>query len=101
MIKFIKRYLRLIDRLLYTALEDLESWRNKLIILTYVLCLIAVLGGNGAVVAAVVTCWTLILGFYFEKRQQADMNGHSANKVSKYDKEVSIEETDETYEEND
>ena len=100
MIKLIRKYFRLLDRLFYTALEDLESWRNKLIVATYVLCLISVLGGNGAVVAAVVGCWTIILTFYFEKRQQSDMNGHSSNKFSKFDKESKIEEPDETFEEN-
>ena len=98
MIKLVKKYLKLLDRLVYTFLEDLQSFRNKLIFLTAFFCFLGIKKGNGTIVSAVFVCWSAILGFYMQKRSESEKNGH-INK-SKYD-EVSRIDTEESYQNND
>lgn len=96
------RYIKLFDRVIYTFIEDCGSWRNKLIIVTAVFCYMAIKTADPGVVAATLVVWGSIIAYFFKKKQEADLNHIS--KPSKFDKEVKVDEaedTDETFEESD
>lgn len=98
MIKFIKKYFKLIDKLFYQLLEDLCGWRNKLIVCSFILCILAIGTSNGIIATAAFGAWTIIVTFYFQKRENAEHNGFKNH--SKFNA-IEAEETSETYEEND
>ena len=97
MIKFIKKYFRLLDELIFTAIEDLCGWRNKLVVGSFVLCVMAVMGGNGIIATAAFGAWTIVVTFYFQKRENAEQNEFRNH--SNFN-DVDAEETNESYEEN-
>lgn len=85
----IRRYLRLIDRIIYSQLESLVSWRNALIVLTSIFCFIALQTKDSVIVTVVFGIWATIIGFYLHLRQQSDREGRVAK--SKYEEEVEVE----------
>ena len=98
---FIGKYFRLIDRLVYSQIEALCSWRNALIVLTAIFCFIALSTGNPTIVTVVFGIWAVVIGFYFKLRQDTDREGRSYK--SRYDDEVKKEsyiETPESDQEN-
>ncbi len=97
MIKFIKKYFKLLDELLYTAIEDLCGWRNKLVVGSFILCVMAIMTNNGIIATAAFGAWTIVVTFYFQKRENAEQNGFKNH--SNFNA-VEPEETDETFEEN-
>ena len=88
----IRRYGRLLDRLIYTKVEDLVSMRNTLILLTCIFCFLAIKTKDAVIVGTVFGCWTLILGCYFHYRQKTQENGGTHFKTTSYDDEVKKDE---------
>jgi len=72
-------FYKLLKRLLYESIEDLCSFRNKLIIVTSIFMFIALKTGNSTIVGTVGTFWTLILGYYLQLRHKAQ-NGDNIHK---------------------
>jgi len=84
MFKTIKKYIKLIDNIVYSSLDHLSSWRNILILVTIVFCFKALKTNNAAVVATVFGCWTMIIGFYFHYREK---EGGSFHKLTTEEKQ--------------
>jgi len=70
-----KKLINLIYRNVITILEDLQSWRNKLVLFTGVMCLIALQTKDSTIVSVVFGCWTIILTYYFHLRQKSYETG--------------------------
>jgi flagellar biosynthesis component FlhA len=66
-----KKLINLIYQNVITILEDLQSWRNKLVLFTGVMCLIALQTKDPTIVSVVFGCWTIILTYYFHLRQKS------------------------------
>jgi flagellar biosynthesis component FlhA len=66
-----KKLIQLIYKNITTILEDLQSWRNKLVLFTGIMCLIALQTKDPTIVSVVFGCWTVILTYYFHLRQKS------------------------------
>ena len=86
----LKRYIRLIDRVVYNFIEDFGSFRNKLVILTFLMVVAALYVSyrqeSASVIAVVMGAWTLILGYYFKLRHESGLNGNAPKSI--YDNEI-------------
>jgi len=83
---FFYKYGRLLDRIVYNQLEALVSWRNLLIVVSAIFCFKALKTNNAEIVIAVFAIWSVIVGFYFHLRSQADKENRTVK--SRYDQEV-------------
>jgi|GEM_PF-7013386 len=66
-----KKIFQLLYANLITLLEDLQSWRNKLVLFTGIMCLLALQIKDPTIVSVVFGCWTIILTYYFHLRQKS------------------------------
>lgn len=71
----------LIYKIIYNILDfinnliiDIKSWRNFLVVLTFLMCLITIyLKSDAVVITACISCWTIILNKYLEERSKNQM----------------------------
>jgi len=66
-----KKILELIYQNIITLLEDLRSWRNKLVLFTGVMCFYSLTLKDPTIVGVTFGCWTIILSYYFHLRQKS------------------------------
>ena len=75
--------MRKIARLIYeniiTALEDLQSFRNKLVLVSGIMCFIALSTKDGVIIGVVFGAWTIILNYYLHTRSKNQNNEQLAN----------------------
>ena len=82
-----KKYLKLIDKFFYTFLEDLLSWRNKIVIALFILCFLTV--KDAATFGIAAGLLTTVVIYYFHLRQKSQDNGNCVHK-SQYNTEIEL-----------
>lgn len=67
------KYTKLLDKFCYSLIEDLISWRNKLLVAIIILCFVTV---RDAITFGIATgLLGVIIPYYFHLRQKSQDNG--------------------------
>lgn len=76
-VSFFSKYLVLVDKFIYTTIEDLVSLRNKLILIMTIFMFIALNTKDAAIISIMGTLWASILAYYFHLRQKTSESNPS------------------------
>ena len=65
------KYLKLLDKLIYTKIEDFVSFRNSLVLTSFALLYLAIRSGNEWAIGGMCGLATIILKAYFDGRNES------------------------------
>lgn len=80
-----KLWLQLLNRFFFTLVEDLVSFRHKLIVIVVLLCFLTIKDATTFGIAAGML--TIIISYYYKLRQDSSQSNHNDHKGSLLDRE--------------